>query len=438
VKKALTTLQGMKALGPLKPAYSFGLAKLGHKAPCYRQVLPMRKFWPAIIVLGLMLVVMSFPLAGALSGTGATPLDLFDLVSNLFRWFWALGWSVGVVLVLLAFLALLLTREVLIVDRDGIELRTEIFGLGLSAIFAPNRLSDLEAITDTDRAGDSWRGSHMRFNYLHVPVAFGSKLDAVACEQIQRGIVQGLGFRIPQELSISVQFQQEKALDTTAVMVKAMVKQETEALARARARLQQGKSLDWRSPSGMLLIMANLVPLAGVLWFGWQIGELFLLYWLESAIIGVFNVAKIVVIGGWSALFMAIFFIAHFGGFMVAHLLFIYTFFVQGNASVSVPLAQVGVQFTVLWPAMLALAISHGFSFFTNFLGQQEYLGKTTNQQMSEPYGRIFIMHITIILGGFLVMLLGAPLISLILLVALKLVADLKAHVREHKSGNAA
>ena len=121
---------------------------------------------------------------------------------------------------------------------------------------------------------------------------------------------------------------------------------------------------------------------------------------------------------------------------MVGHLLFIYSFFVQVDPARSVPLAQVAAQFSVLWPAMLALTISHGFSFITNFMGHQEYLGKSVKQQMSEPYGRIFIMHITIILGGFLVMWLGAPLMSLILLVALKSGADLKAHVREHKANS--
>ena len=436
MKKVQSSLHGMKALGSLKPVYSFGLAKLGHNPPCYHRVLPFRRYWLAIIGTGLMLMLFALPLGGALSRASSVPQDLFDLVFSLFHLFWALGWSVGLLLLLLAFTALLLAREVLIADRDGIELRTEIFGLGLSAIFAPSRICELEAVSNSDRPGDSWRGTHMRLKYLNVPVAFGSRLDATSCEEIKRGLQQALGFEIPQSLSLSVQFQKEKAVKNTAEQVEEMSRQEAQLVARAQERLQEGKPLTWNSPSGLLLITANLVPLGGVLWFGWQIGELFLLYWIESAIIGLFNVAKMLVIGHWPAIVMAIFFTGHFGAFMVGHLLFIYSFFVQVDPARSVPLAQVAAQFSVLWPAMLALTISHGFSFITNFMGHQEYLGKSVKQQMSEPYGRIFIMHITIILGGFLVMWLGAPLMSLILLVALKSGADLKAHVREHKANS--
>ena len=37
----------------------------------------------------------------------------------------------------------------------------------------------------------------------------------------------------------------------------------------------------------ILLITFNLVPLAGVLWWGWNVYTLLVLYWLENGIIGV-------------------------------------------------------------------------------------------------------------------------------------------------------
>jgi energy-converting hydrogenase Eha subunit C len=51
---------------------------------------------------------------------------------------------------------------------------------------------------------------------------------------------------------------------------------------------------------------------------------------------------------------------------------------------------------------------------------------------MGAPYGRILIMHFTVLLGGFGAALFGQPLAMLILLVLLKLGADIALHLREH------
>jgi uncharacterized membrane protein YphA (DoxX/SURF4 family) len=64
--------------------------------------------------------------------------------------------------------------------------------------------------------------------------------------------------------------------------------------------------------------------------------------------------------------------------------------------------------FGPLRPALASLFISHGVSFFMNYLGRQEYLDADRKRLMSEPYNRIFIMHLTVIIGGFLTMLLRA------------------------------
>jgi hypothetical protein len=40
------------------------------------------------------------------------------------------------------------------------------------------------------------------------------------------------------------------------------------------------------------LIVANLVPLVGVLWFGWNVWAILIIYWLENGIVGLFNVLK--------------------------------------------------------------------------------------------------------------------------------------------------
>ncbi len=86
------------------------------------------------------------------------------------------------------------------------------------------------------------------------------------------------------------------------------------------------------------------------------------------------------------------------------------------------------------------MLVSHGVSFFFNYLGAHEYRRSRLADVMQEPYGRVVLLHLTIIFGGFLVMLLGSPVVGLLLLVVLKTVMDLRAHVQQHDkySGRAA
>ena len=46
--------------------------------------------------------------------------------------------------------------------------------------------------------------------------------------------------------------------------------------------------------------------------------------------------------------------------------------------------------------------------------------GTSLNTQMGEPYGRIIIMHVTILFGGALVVMLGQPAAAVALLAVLK------------------
>ena len=52
---------------------------------------------------------------------------------------------------------------------------------------------------------------------------------------------------------------------------------------------------------------------------------------------------------------------------------------------------------------------------------------------MTQPYRRIVIMHLTIIIGGFLMMALHSPESGLIYLVLLKTSNDLWGHQNEHE-----
>jgi hypothetical protein len=192
------------------------------------------------------------------------------------------------------------------------------------------------------------------------------------------------------------------------------------------------------SPSLISLIFVNLIPVYGVLCLHWELFYILFLYWLESAIVGFFTILKIIKAEGkgpsnfqinnesakqYSKGFVVCFFIIHYGIFMAAHGVFIFVLF---KPKVFYP------QDVLL--AFIFLFISHGISYIFNFLGKGEYKETSFTQQMMQPYGRILVMHITVILAGFAIVKFSiAGPIALVVMVMLKTGIDLGAHLAEHK-----
>ena len=85
-----------------------------------------------------------------------------------------------------------------------------------------------------------------------------------------------------------------------------------------------------------------------------------------------------------------------------------------------------------MWLAAAVLAASHAFSFAWNYLHRGEFRGASPKALMARPYGRVMVLHMVIIVGGFGALALGSPLWALLLLVILKTALDLRAHVKEH------
>lgn len=196
------------------------------------------------------------------------------------------------------------------------------------------------------------------------------------------------------------------------------------------------------------LLLANVLPIFGVVFWGWDLFAIFIIYWIESAVIGFFNILKMFVASIlnsnspisfatnlFGTLFLVAFFTVHYGGFMLGHLIFLFAFFGPKNIEPfsSDFLASV---LSILWVirlAILSLFLSHGVSFFVNFIGRKEYQGRVGPDYMGSAYGRIIVMHLTIILGGMLSMALNLQLAALIFLICLKTGVDLSAHLKEHK-----
>jgi hypothetical protein len=189
-----------------------------------------------------------------------------------------------------------------------------------------------------------------------------------------------------------------------------------------------------------VLLVVNLVPLFGVLFWGWDVATVLIAYWLENGVIGVLNIPKILLAARDTPLIgpiMAGFFALHYGGFWIGHGFFV--FLIVGIATGGPfgfllgldPVGNVARDPQVLLIALLLL-VSHGVSFFFNYLGRREYVQTTPMKQMMQPYGRLMILHVTIIFGAFAAIALGQPVALVALLVILKTGVDLLFHLREH------
>jgi len=195
-----------------------------------------------------------------------------------------------------------------------------------------------------------------------------------------------------------------------------------------------------RQLSAIFLVAANLVPLVGVLAWDWDVFLLLLLFWCENVIIGIFGIARLIVSrasdSAAEGLFLPLFFLVHYGGFMFGHFMVLFAMYsgsVEGAGVAVAPADYFDVLMARLnWVAMVALFISHGWSFVENFMGKREHERLTPMQAMALPYRRMFITHIALIAGGFFLMEKGQPLAGLVLLVILKIGLDLVFHRREH------
>jgi len=195
------------------------------------------------------------------------------------------------------------------------------------------------------------------------------------------------------------------------------------------------------TPAVISLVLMNLIPLAGVFWFGWDAATIVFLYWLENVVIGILNVVKILTTQSGSKanpkqreslfglIFLSGFFTFHYGLFCYGHYIFL------SSTYETLPIwgEIVPALFSpVLFWSLLGLALSHIISMLVNFYGKGEYKTRTANAQMFMPYSRIVLLHVVIIFSGALTVAMGQGLATLVLLVIVKIGFDLAAHLVEH------
>lgn len=195
--------------------------------------------------------------------------------------------------------------------------------------------------------------------------------------------------------------------------------------------------------SSISLIITNIVPLFGAIFFDWSIYSILIAYWIENLIIGYFTYIKIPLSLGNNKenKILRLFNLPPFQENMVINrFLRDYMFFCIVHGVLLFVFFFIDVKFEIdIIPNILLMTvllfISHWISYRSNFMGKKEYLRISPSQQVVMPYSRIMIMHLVVLMGGLIVENNGYKLVAVGFLVILKTAADLGSHLFEHNNG---
>lgn len=185
--------------------------------------------------------------------------------------------------------------------------------------------------------------------------------------------------------------------------------------------------------SALALLTANLLPLYGVLVWDWPVYHLMALYWAENVVAGVFTLLRMLVANPIVGVPLGAFFCVHYGMFCFVHGIFVHSMF--GGAPTQdfgvEPLVDTLLGTPTLLAGVLLMVASHGWSFVAHTVLAPPADGRGDLRHiMLRPYGRMVLLHVTILAGGFLTMAVGEPILVLVPLVLFKIAADLALHRR--------
>ena len=181
----------------------------------------------------------------------------------------------------------------------------------------------------------------------------------------------------------------------------------------------------------LAVIVGNITPIFGVMFYDWSLFDIFYLYWAENILIGGFTAIRMLMsAASWGiamligTLFSIAFFTVHYGMFCFGHGMIIFELFYQGAVDIgededflfvyAFDNPQSGFYLALL--GITLVVITEGIK---NIIEDRRE-ARMPPAIMFTPYGRIIVLHLTIIFGGLAAQSLGAPIWALALLIALK------------------
>lgn len=214
-----------------------------------------------------------------------------------------------------------------------------------------------------------------------------------------------------------------------------------------------GDFLRYPSLAGALIV--GLLPIVGVLLWGWKATPLILLFWLENLVIGAFALLRMIAsaiqfgaTGIGLIAFLGPFFLIHYGLFCAGHGTFV--MLLTSNALKGGVASEVAVMdLQAMVKAALGAAPGIGLVlgviiawkailFGVQFMWRGDFRKTNPAEEMFRPYGRIVTLHIAIFAGAFGLLALGEPAWGMLALIGLKTVYDVVTANADAKAQTAA
>lgn len=156
----------------------------------------------------------------------------------------------------------------------------------------------------------------------------------------------------------------------------------------------------------VLAIAMNAITALGVVAFGWPAGNVFILFWVENAVIGAWSVVRILTARGKGGppvritvngrrtnpgpVGLALFFCVHYGIFCLVHAVF--TGFVAYSLGIRATFLYLGLPIVLILVRYTVETVTVWFG-----AGQRQVVSPT--QAMSQPYPRIVVLHLAVLVA---------------------------------------
>ena len=188
--------------------------------------------------------------------------------------------------------------------------------------------------------------------------------------------------------------------------------------------------------SDFFMIAINIVPLFGVLFKGWDPKQMFLIYCLETVIIGFYNILKMAIVtvfkkkhvwenngnmlmvSGW---FFILFFILHYGLFVTVQMSIFSGVSGFGSEGTFGPFSFVFhinrylTQDTKV--VLYGFILVYGLRTVMEFIVTGQYRTISMGHLMFQPYLRIFIQQFVVILGSMFIVFGGGKIFMIIFVI---------------------
>lgn len=215
--------------------------------------------------------------------------------------------------------------------------------------------------------------------------------------------------------------------------------------------------------SAIFLVLANLYPIYGVVFLGWNAKFILYTYWCENLIIGLFTVLKMLktkiyldntqsnnpslnsnaISEGNNSKIFSFIWVYCGASFLYYIVIAILTTEAGGIVVFNLP-------HQIIVPVCF-IFLSHAFSYVVNFIIGEEYKKLSLDEEIKMPVRRLVIVHLTVTLGSLVIKGVGVILmiimalffgltisqsatgvVLMIIMVLAKIFLDIIAHLQEH------